>query len=449
MSNREDPLRRGRVIRRRKGQAPSADSPAPAPATAVTAATTVPPAAPARAPAASTPAPAPAPARPRVDNESLLAEIENLSMDDLASLLGGGAPRQLVPGDRAEGTVVRITHDSVFVDVGAKSEGVFDASEFEGRPAPRIGTTLGGFVSSSGHRGIRLTRTLAGEGAWEALEAAAEDGTQVDGRVESRNPGGFVVKIGSVRAFCPVSQIARLPAEDPDSWVGRTLPFQIMEIKDRDVVVSHRKVEEAAAESEAATTWASLEEGDTRSGVVTGVKDFGAFVDIGAVQGLVPRREFGWGFDAPAPKVGSRVEVRVIGVDRDARRVTLSLRDPGARPWSRVGVDFVEGGRYAARVSRLTEFGAFVALAPGLEGLVHISKMSTERVARPSDVVSAGQAVDVTILAIDHDRERLQLTMRADEGDAAAARAPRAATPRPKQSLGTFGDLFAGIQLKK
>jgi len=457
MSNREDPLRRGRVIRRRKGSAPSVDSPASAPESA-SLATASPPAATTARPAArataaqapaSAPAPAPAPVRTQVDNESLLAEIENLSMDDLASLLGGGAPRQLVPGDRVEGTVVRITHDSVFVDVGAKSEAVFDAGEFEGRPAPRLGDALGGFVSSSGHRGIRLTRSLAGEGAWEALEAAAEDGTQVDGRIESRNPGGFVVKIGSIRAFCPISQIARLPSEDPDSWLGRTLPFQVMEVKDRDVVVSHRKVEEAAAESEAATTWASLEEGDTRAGVVTGVKDFGAFVDIGAVRGLVPRREFGWGFDAPAPKVGSRVEVRVIGIDREARRVTLSLRDPGARPWSRVGVDFVEGGRYAAKVARLTEFGAFVALAPGLEGLVHISKMSTERVARPGDVVSEGLTVDVTILAIDHDRERLQLTMRADEGEAAAARTPRVSTPQPKQSLGTFGDLFAGIQLKK
>ena len=384
-----------------------------------------------------------------MDNESLLAEIENLSMDDLALLLGGGAPRQLLPGDRVEGVVVRITHDSVFIDVGAKSEAVFDAGEFDGRAAPRVGDTLGGFVASAGHKGIRLTRSLAGEGAWEALEAAVEDGTEVEGRVESRNPGGFVVKIGSVRAFCPISQISRLPAEDPDSWVGRTLPFRILEIKDRDVVVSHRKVEEAAAESEAATTWASLEEGDTRSGVVTGVKDFGAFVDIGAVRGLVPRREFGWGFDAPAPKTGARVEVRVIGVDRDARRVTLSLRDPGARPWSRVGVDFIEGGRYSAKVSRLTEFGAFVALAPGLEGLVHVSKLSKERVARPSDVVTEGQTVDVTILSIDHDRERLQLTMREDEAEAATPRQPRATVPQPKQSLGTFGDLFAGIKVKK
>lgn len=457
MSHREDPLRRGRVIRRRKGEAPKADA-APPTAEAAAPATSDRPtqarpaqARPAQArQAQAAPAPAAqAPVRPTVDNDALLAEIQNLSMDDLASLLGGGAPRQLATGDRVEGTVVRITFDSVFVDVGAKSEAVFDAGEFEGKPAPRVGDTLGGFVASAGHRGIRLTRSLAGEGAFEALEAAAEDGTEVEGRVESRNPGGFVVKLGSIRAFCPISQISRLPAEDPDTWLGRTLPFRILEIKDRDIVVSHRKVEEAAAESEAATTWATLEEGDTRSGVVTGVKDFGAFVDIGGVRGLVPRREFGWGFDSPAPKVGTRVDVRVLSVDRDARRVSLSLRDPGARPWSRVGVDFVESGRYAAKVSRLTDFGAFVALAPGLEGLVHVSKLSTERVARPSDVVTEGQTVDVTILAIDHDRERLQLSMREDDAESAAAAPRQKVAKQPKQSLGTFGDLFAGINLPK
>jgi small subunit ribosomal protein S1 len=448
MSHREDPLRRGRVIRRRKGEAAQADAPPPSPAAAEPPppARAAQPAAPPARPAPA-PAPAPPPARPSVDKDALLAEIENLSMDDLASLLGGGAPRQLVPGDRVEGTVVRITFDSIFLDVGAKSEAVFDAGDFEGRAAPRVGDTLTGFVASAGHRGIRLTRSLAGEGAFEALEAAAEDGTPVDGRVESRNPGGFVIKIGSIRAFCPISQISRLPAEDPDSWLGRTLPFRVVEIKERDIVVSHRKVEEAAAESEAATTWATLEEGDTRSGVVTGVKDFGAFVDIGGVRGLVPRREFGWGFDSPAPKVGTRVDVRVLSVDRDARRVSLSLRDPGARPWSRVGVDFVEGGRYPAKVSRLTDFGAFVALAPGLEGLVHVSKMSDERVASPSAVVSVGQTVDVTILAIDHDRERLQLSMREDDAEQAVAAPRKPAAKQPKQSLGTFGDLFSGIKL--
>lgn len=446
MSNREDPLRRGRVIRRRKGAVP----PAPVPATEA-----------APVPVATTPAPtrhvtqlAPEPAapaapeRPSVDSDALLAEIENLSMDDLASLLGGGAPKQLLPGDRIEGVVVRITHDSIFVDVGAKSEAVFDTGDFEGHAAPRVGDTLPGFVASAGHRGIRLSRSLGGEGAFEALEAASEAGTEVEGRVESRNPGGYVVKFGSIRAFCPISHIARLPAEDPDVWLGRTMPFQVLEIKERDVVVSHRKVEEAAAESEAETTWASLAEGDTRAGVVTGVKEFGAFVDIDGVRGLVPRREFGWGFDSPAPKVGARVDVRVLSVDRDTRRVSLSLRDPGTRPWARVGIDFIEGGRYAAKVSRLTDFGAFVALAPGLEGLVHVSKLSTEHVARPSDVVTEGQMVDVTILAIDHDRERLQLSMRADDAEAATPAEPRSKKPQPKQSLGTFGDLFAGIKLK-
>ena len=388
------------------------------------------------------------PERPTVDKDALLAEIENLSVDDLASLLGGGAPQQILPGDRIEGVVVRITHDAIFVDVNAKSEAVFDAGEFEGKPAPQLGDRLAGFVSSTGHRGIRLTRSLGGEGALEALEQAAEAGTEVEGRVESRNPGGYSVKFGGVRAFCPTSHISRLPAEDPDAWLGRTLPFQVLEIRDRDVVVSHRKVEEAAAESEAATTWADLAEGDTRSGVVTGVKEFGAFVDIGGVRGLVPRREFGWGFDSPAPKIGARVDVRVLSVDRDTRRVSLSLRDPGARPWSRVGIDFVEGGRYAAKVSRLTDFGAFVALAPGLEGLVHVSKLSNEHVTRPSDVVTEGQTVDVTIMGIDHDRERLQLSMRADDAEAATPAPRAAAAKQPQQSLGTFGDLFAGIKLK-
>ena len=186
-------------------------------------------------------------------------------------------------------------------------------------------------------------------------------------------------------------------------------------------------------------------------GVVTGVRDFGVFVDIGGIQGLVHVSELSWDSEATPPSRGDRVSVRVLDVDRDANRMSLSMKDPAFAPWNKVGVDFVIGGVYTGSVTRLTDFGAFVKLAPGLEGLVHISNIAKERIEHPGDVLKTGERVEVRLLNIDDDRQRLGLGIK--QVKEPGADAPKRDKPAPRRhtsgSLGTMADLFGGLKLKK
>jgi small subunit ribosomal protein S1 len=450
-------LRQRRSIRRPKGQQvgrPAAPAPSPAPAPAPRRAERSP-----RSWRAEEQAPAPAPEPPaasdrgglQVNAQALAAELNALSGDELARLLGGGSPRSLEPGERIEGTVVRVGREGVFVDIGSKSEGRLDITEFDLDEEPQPGDTIAAFVLRADERGVKLARRVASGANIEVIENAMESGIPVEGKVASRNKGGFVVKIGSVRAFCPVSQIARIPAADLDSYIGQRLTFRVVEAGDRDVVVSARDVEEAAAEEEAAATWDRLSVDMEVQGTVVASRDFGVFVDVGGVRGLVPRSELGWDREAAAPQTGTRITARVIKVDRDAGRLTLSTKDPGASPWARVGVDFLEGGDYAGKVVRVKDFGALVQIAPGLTGLVPVRMLSKQRVESVEDAVSVGQAVTVRLMEIDGARERLTLSIK-DAGQAEAAGAagrPAPRSHRSKGSFGTLGDLLGGLNLPK
>ncbi len=407
--------------------------------------------APARAAAAAQPAkPAPEAPRQKLDGDALMAELGELTDASFAALMRQGTPARHSAGERVVGKVVRVSQDALFIDIGGKAEATIDATEWEREPLPQMGDKVSAFVVHSDGRGVLLSRRLSGDGAWDALEAARESGAPVDGKVSSRNPGGFSVRIGSVNAFCPVSHIDRHPGPDLDAYVGRTLPFVVIDIRDRDVVVSHRVIADQTAQDASAGFWAEVSEGDDLEGVVTGVKDFGAFVDVNGVRGLVPTRELGWGHDVVAPAAGSTVRVRVIGVDRENQRLTLSLKGSDGGPWSRVGIDFVEGEDYSGKVTRAADFGLFISLAPGLEGLAHISELSKDRVRSAEDVAKPGDTVQVRILEIDAGRRRLQLSLKQAGTDEPSERGP--AVPRPpasEQKLGTLGDLFGGLKLKR
>jgi small subunit ribosomal protein S1 len=391
------------------------------------------------------------PNEPRLDSAALMAELDALSDADMARLLGGGAPTRVRTGDAIEGVIVRVGREGVFIDMGAKSEGLLDLAEFaEGGP-PVIGQRLTAFVLSADERGVRLARRLSGKANIDALEQAREAGVPVEGTVESRNQGGFVVKVGGVRAFCPISQIDRIPAPDLDSYIGQKLQFLVTEIRGRDAVVSRKAL--AAEEVAAAATelWDSVQEGDLKEGVVTGSKEFGVFVDIGGIQGLVSKRELGWDPQAVAPATGDRVTVRVLSVDREARRLSLSMRDPESSPWARVGVDFVEGEVYTGQVTRLTDFGAFVRLAPGLEGLVPMRHLSDKRVNSASEATEVGANVPVRLLSIDSARQRLELSLRVDakvEARPSGQPYERVQIPKDTGSLGTLASVFGAVKVK-
>lgn len=381
-----------------------------------------------------------------LDGTALLAELDALGSGGLDALLRGQSARRVAAGDRVEGTVARVTSDTVFVDIGAKSEAILERAELDG-PVPVVGEPLVAFVLSTGERGIRLARRLSGHAGLDMLQDAREAEIPVEGRVESRNAGGFVVRVSGTAAFCPASQIDRVPDSDPDHYLGLTALFLVTDIRGKDVVVSRRAVLDRDAEANAARLWETLAPGDALDGQVSATKEYGVFVDVGGLVGLVHKSELGWDPEALPPARGDRVRVRVVEVDREARKLSLSLRDSAVGPWSRVGTDFLEGGVYPGKITRLVPYGAFVSIAPGLEGLVHISNLAERRVDQPAQAVRSGQDVMVRILGVDHERQRLDLGIRqaTDEGEMPTP--PAGATKQGPSSLGTMADLFAGVKI--
>ena len=352
---------------------------------------------------------------PRMDQDDLAA-IASMSMDDLAALMEGGAvTKPIAIGERVEGRITRMAHDTAFVDVGGKAEGQIALAEVaDFNP----GDTVEAFVIAADDDLLLLSRKLGGAGADAFLDQAAESGIPVEGKVVGRNPGGFDVRIGSVRAFCPVSHIDANASADLDSYIGQELMFQVLESGD-DVVLSRRnlmKEERAAAAEE---IWATISEGDTFTGTVSNVHSWGAFVDLGGVDGLVPARELSWETRADATQLvtrGQTLEVQVLAVDREAKKLTLSAKDPSNSPWStRVGTEFVENGLYTATVVDVTDFGAFMSLAPGLQGLLHFSRMPGGRSALPP----AGTSLEVRLVEIDESRRRLGLAHPEHKGGSA------------------------------
>ncbi len=415
-------------------------TPSPTPAPAV-------PDSPAEAPETVQAAPAVDPSRPVLDADALLGELQGLDPAEFGRLLGAGSLSTLEAGDEVEGPVVRVTRDTVFVDIGGKSEAWLPRGEV-GDDEAVVGASLRALVLGSGAQGVRLTRSLSGLQSTEALESALEAQIPVDGKVLSRNEGGFQVAVAGATAFCPVSQIDRHPDPDLDRYIGQTLSFRVLELRGRDVVVSHRVIAEEEAATRAEELWATLAPGDGLDGVVVSTRPFGVFVDVGGVTGLVHRSELGWSDDVTVPLRGAHVHVRVIDVDREARRVSLSMKDEGSNPWAKVDEQFPVGTVATGKVVRIVDFGAFVELAPGLQGLVHVSNIAEERVAHPSDRLQVGAHVRVRVLGIDHERQRIELGMRQLLEDGADEAAPaRRTTTTSSGSLGTLGDLLGSLKL--
>jgi small subunit ribosomal protein S1 len=377
--------------------------------------------------------------RERLDLSGL-EDIANMDPSELARLLDA-QPAQFELGDAVEGTITRVGKDAVFVDIGAKSEAILERSE---AVDPTLGARVAAYVIATGEDGIRISKKISGRAASALLASAHENGMPVEGKVVGANKGGFDIRIGDARAFCPISHMDRARIEEPQLWIGKTLTFQVIEVGDK-VVVSRRALIQKEAESAQEAFWATAKEGDEHHGKVSSVQKFGVFVDIGGVDGLVPVRELGWGDVDPAKLApGQELEVRVIGIDREKRKLTLSARDPSDSPWTRVGSDFAVGGVYKGTVKTVTEFGAFVEIAPGLQGLLHRSRLP-----RQSTIPKPGTEMEVRLDAIDTDKKRLSLAhpdvepernVRQEEGWEGAPDSGRGG------SLGTFADLMKGVK---
>lgn len=392
--------------------------------------------------------------------------------DDFASLFAASEAEQPTQqraktGDVVHGRVVALGPTTAFVAIGAKSEAVIDLAEFRDAETGELGIAIGdqltATITDDGSRSgsIVLKRTLGRGGHIPGeLEQAREHGIAVEGLVTGQNKGGFDVQVAGVRAFCPASQID-LRRADPAQYVGQRLQFRVTQINagGRNVVVSRRQLLEEEAATQAASTWERLAVGSVVRGRVTSLRDFGAFVDLGGVEGLIHVTELGHGHvrqPGDLLTVGQEVEAQVVKLEPAASggrgRIGLSLRALAPDPWSSVADRFPVGASVRGTVRRLEPFGAFVELEPGLDGLVHVSRMSLERVAHPKNVVKVGDEVEVTVVAIEADKRRIALSMvegarRArDQADHAAKREERetiAAKTSEGKSLGTFADLLS------
>ncbi len=359
-------------------------------------------------------------------------EEEELAQDELERQLmaaGAAAGGQVRRGDRVTGTVVHIGDQDIFVDIGGKSEALLDADELrdaDGNVTVDRGETLTLYVSQTDGESVRLSYKMALEARdREAVRTAFAERIPLEGRITDRRKGGYDVRFPSgQRAFLPLSQVElhHVDDEDLDDYVGRTFEFLITKYESdgRDLVVSRSKLLREEREQLRDQLRDTLAEGQIREGKVARIVDFGAFVDLGGLDGLVHVSEIQWGrTERPQDKLrlGETVRVKVLRVDRAKGTVSLSIKHAEGDPWERVQNEFVEGGTYPGKVTRLEAYGAFVELVPGLEGLVHVSELSWERVRHAENVVQIGEQITVRLIRIDHEKRRLGLSLKAVGGD--------------------------------
>lgn len=334
----------------------------------------------------------------RLSELEAFAQMDSL---DMASLMAAN-PRTKPPepGTKVTGTVIRMTQDGVLLDLGGRSEGWISRKEM---PNAKPGDVVEAFVLEVDEMGIQLSAKLTGDAAAVHLEEAKENGIPVDGKIESRNNAGYTVRVGPVRAFCPARLMSRLPPADPDALVGQTLAFLVIETGEK-TVLSRRDIEEKDNEARRTERLKTLKEGDFVKAVVTNVQSWGVFLDVDGVEMMLPRREAGWEDIADLTtrfERGQRLDARVLKMEPEGGRISVTTRDPSLDPWNTVTTKLTVGSVMSGRVVTQTEFGAFVEVAPGLQGLIHVSRMNK--------VPSQGTVLDVRILSIDTDRKRLEL----------------------------------------
>ncbi len=327
-------------------------------------------------------------------------------------------------GDEVEGTIVHVGADAVFVQLDEKRQAYFSTLDLPASAEVEVGQVIRGFVldvDSSDE--IRLGLGFGKNAGAGQLTTALEGGIPVEGKVTGFNKGGLEVEVAGARAFCPASQVEDRYVEDLSAYVGRTLQFIVTEIKDRDAVLSRRRLL-AAEKLEASKALVSrLSVGAVLSGRVTQIRDFGAFVDLGGLDGLLPRAELSHDRVAPGDvvTVGDVVEVKVLSIEErdDKTRITLSLKALSADPWDGVAVIAPLGRVVAGRVTRHAEFGVFVRLAEGVEGLLHISEIAGNE--EVGEAYPAGEQVMVVVKSFDKQRRRISLVPAAPGAELGAA----------------------------
>ena len=407
------------------------------------------------------PAPQPEPVRDTRPEPTTMEELLQQQEADI---------RSFKHGDVVEGTVVRVDRDEILVDIGAKSEGVVSNRELFGRhaenqPQPNVGDQVLVYVlqpeSNEGHAVLSLRRAGL-ERKWRAMQEQLEAGAIIEAPVIDHNKGGLIVDCG-IRGFVPISQIVDFPrrpqneqprdaaqeiAEKLQPYVGRRLRLKILEVnrKANRLILSEKVALYEERREKRDELFSSLAVGQKVTGSVRSIAPFGVFIDLGGIDGLVHKSELSWNkVNNPEAgyKVGDAVDAEVIDINHERGRISLSIRRLQPDPWHSTVADFKVGDVIDGTVTKIVNFGAFVRVRDGLEGLIHISELSHQRVAHPSDVVHEGQTLKLKIISLDSERHRLGLSLKqAEEPPARPAPEPRERRPRGERGY----DLSQAVQ---
>jgi len=386
----------------------------------------------------------------------------NPSRDDFAALLDeslGG--RDFMEGQVVHGKVVAVEKDFAIVDVGLKTEGRVPLKEFgmdEGKGALKPGDTVEVFlerVENAMGEAVISREKARREEAWTRLEGVYEKNEPVMGVIVGRVKGGFTVDLGGASAFLPGSQVDIRPVRDVGPLMGREQPFAILKM-DRprgNIVVSRRAILEEARAEQRTELVSQLQEGEVREGVVKNITDYGAFVDLGGIDGLLHVTDMSWkrvNHPSQVLAVGDTVKVQIVKINPDTQRISLGMKQLQSDPWDGVEAKYPVGAKFTGRITNITDYGAFVELEPGVEGLVHVSEMSwTKKNVHPGKIVSTSQEVDVVVLDVDPSKRRVSLGLKqalANPWEAFVAAHPIGTVVEGEVKNATEFGLFIGLE---
>ncbi|MFM8572048.1 MAG: 30S ribosomal protein S1, partial [Pirellula sp.] len=389
------------------------------------------------APAAVAKVPVPnARRRDQTEDTELAAALEGADLDNL--MIGdkttGRVGIALEIGNRYQARVIKVHNANVFVSLGGPNEGVVPLLQFLDMPTE--GQQIDVIIRSFNAEESLYELGLPGEAVTASDWTDLEEGAIVEAKIESANTGGVECKVGNIRGFIPISQLSEYRIESAADYIGQKLLCVVTEANQRrgNLVLSHRSVLEREKQQKRQERLATLEIGQLCEGTVRKVMDFGAFVDIGGLDGLIHVTQLSWEkikHPSEVVKEGDKVQVRIEKFDPKTGKISLSYRSLQDDPWSDVEARFPVGSTVKGTVSRLAEFGAFVKLATGIEGLIHISELAHRRVSSVSQVIAEGQEVEVKILTVDRTAQRIGLSLKATQSKpgGAKAEAPEDAEP--------------------
>lgn len=390
-----------------------------------------------------------------------MTDTLNPTRDDFSALLDEQLQgRDLGEGQVVHGRVVGIEKDIIIIDVGLKTEGRIPAREFgqgEGAVIPKVGDDVEVYLerveNALGEAVISRDKARREE-AWTRLEVVFAEGVPVNGAIVGRVKGGFTVDLGGASAFLPGSQVDIRPVRDVGPLMGKEQPFQILKM-DRprgNIVVSRRAILEEARAEQRTELVGQLQEGEVRDGVVKNITDYGAFVDLGGIDGLLHVTDMSWkrvSHPSQVLAVGDTVKVQIVKINPDTQRISLGMKQLQSDPWDGVEAKYPPGAKYTGRITNITDYGAFVELEAGVEGLVHVSEMSwTKKNVHPGKIVSTSQEVDVVVLDVDASKRRISLGLKQAQDnpwDAFVAANPIGSTVEGEVKNATEFGLFIGL----